>query len=104
MGQEAQHTPERMTGDEFAEMRRVIDDEHGNPLGTVYLLRMPGGSRECPFVAQDSYHQLERENAELREALNALLTQLDNACATALPPTSFKGARDKARAVLARQP
>ena len=32
-------------------------DEHGNPLGTIYLFRFDGGSEEYEFVSAGSYRR-----------------------------------------------
>lgn len=40
--------------------------------------------------------------SDLMKALATLLAQVDGACGTALPITAFKGARDEARAALAK--
>jgi hypothetical protein len=44
-------------------------DDHGNPFGTVYVLRFPGSIIEHDFVDLLSYQKLERELAAAREQI-----------------------------------
>ena len=41
-------------------------DAHSNPIGTVYVLRFPGGNVDCEFVCLGSYQEKERELVEAK--------------------------------------